>query len=101
MNTDELVTHSRARFEHAAAKRVLKEKYQAKLNFGWNGGMFRASPEMISFLSLYADQDIVVQDLYENPVAVNAKDLCEHMKLRMQEQMTAWLYDYNALTARR
>ena len=29
MDTDELIKHSRARFDHAAAKRTLKEKYQA------------------------------------------------------------------------
>ena len=29
MNTDELISHGRARFEHAAAKRLLKETKQA------------------------------------------------------------------------
>ena len=28
MNTDALVAHARARFDHAAARRVLKEKYE-------------------------------------------------------------------------
>ena len=94
MNTDQLVSHSRARFEHAAARRLLKEKYQAKMVFGHNGGMFRATPEMITFLSLYNDERIVVQDLYENPIEINAKEVCELMKARFQEQMTAWLVDY-------
>jgi hypothetical protein len=94
MNTDQLVSHSRARFEHAAARRLLKEKYQAKMVFGYNGGMFRATPEMITFLSLYNDEKIVVQDLYENPIEINAKEVCELMKARFQEQMTAWLVDY-------
>jgi hypothetical protein len=101
MNTNELVAHGRARFEHASARRTLKEKYQAKLTFGWNGGMFKATPEMITFLSLYGDERIVILDLYETPVEVNAKELCELMKLRLQEQMNAWLVEHTELNKNR
>lgn len=101
MNTDELVAHARARFEHSAARRTLKEKYQAKLTFGWNGGMFKATPEMITFLSLYGDERIVILDLYETPIEINAKELCELMKLRLQEQMNAWLVEYDGLNKNR
>lgn len=101
MDTNELIAYGRARFEHAAAKRTLREKYQAKMTFGWNGGMFRATPEMITFLSLYGDQRIVVQDLYENPVEVNAQELGDHMRARLQEQMTAWLIEHNELNKKR
>jgi hypothetical protein len=101
MNTENLIAHSRARFEHAAAKRTLKEKYQGKLTFGWNGGMFKATPEMITFLSLYKEKKVVVLDLYENPVEVNAKQLCELMELKLQEQMTAWLAEYEELNKNR
>ena len=101
MNTDQLIAQSRARFEHAVAKQVLKEKYQAKLNFGYHGGMFRASPEMITFLNLYGDQTIVIPDLYENPITVNAQELCALMRDRFQEQMNAWLDEYKQNQTRR
>lgn len=101
MDTNELVAHSRARFDHHQARRVLKEKYQAKLNFAWNGGMFCAAPEMIVFLNLYGDQDIVVMDLYDTPVRVKANDLCQAMQTRWQEQMNAWFTDYEQLTQNR
>jgi hypothetical protein len=101
MNTDELITYSRARFDHAAAKRVLKEKYEAKLLFGWNGGMFRTSPEMITFLSLYGDEEIVLPDLYETPIKVKAMDLCNIMKAKWQEQMNAWLVEHEQITQQR
>ena len=38
MDTEALVAHARARFDHAAARRVLKEKYEAKLVFAHAGG---------------------------------------------------------------
>lgn len=101
MDTDKLADSVRSRFEHAAARRALKEKYQAKMIFALNGGMFRATPEMISFLDIYAEEDIVVQDLYETPVKVNARELRELMQMRLQEQMNAWLVEYEQLNQKR
>lgn len=101
MDTNELITRSRARFEHNQSRRLLREKYQAKMTFGWNGGMFQATPEMIALLSLYDDERIVVQDLYENPVEVNARELCDTMRARWQEQMNAWLVEYQEVSRNR
>jgi len=101
MNTENLVAHARARFDHESAKRVLKEKYQAKMLFGWNGGMFRTCPELITFLSLYGDDEIVMLDLYENPIKFKASDVCNIMKAKWQEQMNAWLVEYEANNQRR
>lgn len=101
MDTDTLITSARARFDHAAAKKILREKYQAKLVFAYQGGMFRTTPEMIMFLSLHGDQLIVVQDLYETPVQVNARELCEIMRARWQEQMNAWFVEHQELLRKR
>lgn len=90
METNDILTQSRARFDHVAARRVLKEKYQSKLTFGYNGGMWRATPEMITFLSLYGEQEVVVPDLYEMPIRFQANVMCDLMRARWQEQMTAW-----------
>ena len=101
MDTNDLISHSRARFDHHQARQVLKEKYQAKLNFAHKGGMFSATPEMIVFLNMHGDQDIVVQDLYGNPIRVVARELCDIMQARHQEQMNAWLTDYEQLNKNR
>jgi hypothetical protein len=98
---DDLIKNIRARFDHEASRKILKEKYQAKMLFGLNGGMFRAAPEMISFLSLYGDQRIVIEDIYHNPVEVNAQELCDLMKYRLQEQMNAWLVEWEDLKKQR
>ena len=101
MNTDELVTQARSRFDHAAARRVLKEKYEAKMIFAHAGGMFKSTPEMITFLSLYAGNEIVLLDLYENPVKVNADHLRDEMQKRWYEQMNAWLVEHTELSKKR
>lgn len=101
MDTDQLIAHGRARFEHAAARRLLREKYQAKLLLACQGGMFKVTPEMIAFLTLYDSQDIVLEDLYGSPIKVNARQLCDEMKLRWQEQMTAWWLEHERLQSTR
>ena len=102
MNTDELVAHGRARFEHAAARRLLKEKYQAKLTFAYAGGMFCAGPELLTLLQAIPVEDpVVVLDLYENPVRVDPGELHRITFDRWQEQMTAWLIEFESSNQKR
>jgi hypothetical protein len=101
MNTNELVTQARSRFDHAAARRVLKEKYEAKMLFAHAGGMFKSTPEMITFLSLYNNEEIVILDLYDTPVKVNSDNLRSEMQKRWYEQMNAWLVEHEMLSQQR
>ena len=94
MDTDNLIAHARARFDHEAAKRVLKEKYQAKMLFAYGGGMFQAGPELQTTLLTCPSPEAVILDLYENPVQVDTKELYAQSQQRWQEQMTAWLVEY-------
>lgn len=101
MNTDHLISHARARFDHAVAKRVLKEKYQAKLTFAYRGGMFQAGPDLINVLLVCSGDEAVILDLYENPVKVTTSELKQLAEQRWQEQMTAWLIEYEELNKKR
>ena len=101
MDTEQLIAHSRARFDHAAARRVLKEKYQAKMLFAYNGGMWRASPELIITLATVPPGNAVLLDLYETPVQVNPEELRGLAMTRWQEQMNAWLVEYEELNKQR
>jgi hypothetical protein len=97
MNTDELISHSRGRFDHAVAKRTLKEKYLAKMIFAHAGGMWRAGPELINTLNICADNAAVILDLYENPVKISPEELKKLAQERWQEQMTAWQVEHAEL----
>ena len=100
MDTDQLIAHSRARFEHEAARRTLREKYQAKLTFAHAGGMWQAGPELLTVLKLCSVEAVIV-DLYENPVKVNTEELYELAVTRWQEQLNAWLVEYEQLNRNR
>jgi hypothetical protein len=102
MNTEDLVAHARARFDHVAARRVLKEKYSARMLFAYRGGMFRAGTELLTVLHACPVEDnIVILDLYENPVRVNPGELQHLAHDRWQEQMNAWLVEHDQISQRR
>lgn len=101
MNTEQLIETSRARFEHVAARRLLKEKYQAKMLFAYGGGMWCAGPELLVLLSTMPSGDAVILDLYETPVRINTEQLRDITKQRWQEQMNAWLVEYNEISKKR
>ena len=100
MDTDQLISHSRARFEHEAARRTLREKYQAKFTFAHAGGMWQAGPELLTTLKCCTGT-VVILDLYENPIQVNAEEFYELVLQRWQEQLTAWLTEYEQLNRNR
>jgi hypothetical protein len=101
MNTDELVAHGRARFEHAAARRTLKEKYQSKLTFAHAGGMWSAGPELLATLSACTGPDSVLLDLYETPIKVQTREFRDQVRSHWQEQMNAWLVEYDEISKNR
>ena len=102
MDTNNLVAHARARFDHAAARRVLKEKYEAKMVFAYAGGMWRAGPELLTTLLACAqDKDVVILDLYETPVKITVTDLFAQAHERWQEQMNAWQVEWEKTNQQR
>jgi hypothetical protein len=102
MDTEQLISHARSRFDHASAKRVLKEKYQAKMIFAYNGGLWCAGPELNNMIFTCGRiGEIVLLDLYENPVKVNSKELMALSQERWNEQMNAWHIEYEELAKKR
>jgi len=102
MNTDNLVAHSRARFDHEVARRTLQEKYQAKMIFAHAGGMWSAGPELLTTLHVCSSSmPMVMLDLYNTPVQIVPGELFELASQRWQEQMNAWLVEYQQLTQTR
>jgi len=101
MESNDLVNQIRARFDHESQKRILREKYEAAMLFAHEGGMWRAGPELQITLIACQEDEVVLKDLYENPVKVRVSDLLQLSQQRWQEQMNAWLSEYENLLQRR
>lgn len=102
METENLIAHARARFEHAAAKRLLKEKYQGKMTFAYRGGMWTAGPELNSTIFTCGRMgEVVLLDLYDTPVKIDTVELMKLSQERYNEQMNAWLVEFDQITKNR
>lgn len=93
-NIESIVKQSRARFDHEAHREILKQKYQAKMIFAYRDGLWQAGPELLTALYVCQDEDVVLLDLYENPIAVNVEELTEQAYSCWQEQMNAWNVEF-------
>ena len=89
------------RFDHEASRQALKEKYEAKLIFAHQGGMFRAGPELIVLLNSLTQEEPVIVDLYDMPITVNKQTLLEETVERWQEQLNAWQVELAELSRER
>ena len=101
MDTEDLIAHARSRFNHESARRLLKEKYEARMLFAHAGGMWRAGPELIVLLATVPTGNVVILDLYENPIQINPEELRGQAMQRWQEQMNAWLIEHEQLNKQR
>ena len=102
MDIDNLVAHSRVRFDHSVAKRTLKEKYENRLIFAYAGGMFRADHELINTVKSVPNiSEMVIQDMYGNPVKINTYELSNIAIDLWQSTMQQWLVEYQELNKKR
>jgi hypothetical protein len=101
MDTEDLIAHARSRFNHESAKRLLREKYQARMLFAHAGGMWRAGPELAVLLATVPPGSVVILDLYENPIQVNSEQLRALTMQQWQEQMNAWLIEHEQVNKQR
>lgn len=101
MDTQTKILAVRTRFAHEQAKRLLKEKYEARMVFAHAGGMWRAGPELITVLQACPGDSAVILDLYETPVQITVLELMTLCQQRWQEQMTAWLVEHTAMSRER
>ena len=85
------------RFNHIVAKRNLKQRIQSRLNITYNNSYFEVTPELITFLSCWEDDELVLEDSYETPVLVNRKELLKLAKQRYQELMNEWQEEWEKL----
>lgn len=101
MQLDKLSQNIKTRFDHQQARIVLRETYHAKMFFAHNGGMWKASPELIVLCDCCQDLDAVLEDYYNTPVSVNLSELKQLAIQRWQEQMNAWQAEYTEISKQR
>ena len=101
MDTKTLITEAKARFNHNSAKAYLKDKYDSKLTVADQGGLWKATPELIAFLTAVDDNFVVLIDNFDNPVQVKREDLLQVLKDTYQKAMLDWYKEWKELESKR
>lgn len=84
------------RFDHAAYRLRLREQIQTRLIVTHAGGMFKATPELISFVSLWdpRNPDLYLEDIHGNPVKCNREVLKRDLEEAYQYAMNSWHQEF-------
>ena len=97
MDTKTLISEAKARFNHNSAKAQLKDKYDGKFIIAEQGGLWKASPEIISCLNSMDDNFVILIDNFNNPVQVNREQLLTVVKETYQRVMLDWYKEWKEI----
>jgi hypothetical protein len=83
-------------------RKTLKEKINAKLTYGYNGGIFKIDRNLISFMQMLVDQGrlegVAVIDDNENPILIdNVTEFRDEIMDRYFSSSIEYLNAYNQL----
>lgn len=101
MDTASLIAEAKARFSHNSAKAQLKDKYDGKLIVADQGGLWKATPELIGFLASSTDTVVILIDTFDNPVMVNRVLLHDVLDKTYTDTMTNWYKEWTELESKR
>lgn len=96
MDTQQLVSEAKIRFKHQESKLYLEEKYNGLLIFANQGGSWKATPELISFLK-NSPSSVILLDNFKNPIKIETVALLEEMEDVYQAVMQEWYKEHSKL----
>ena len=97
MDTNKLIQDAKARFDFNTQKQELKDKYEGKLIFADQGGLFTSGPNLFATLQTITQTYVIIVDNYGNPVKVDAIKLLTKAVNIYTTVMQEWLDELNSL----
>ena len=97
MSLDQLVAQVRQATDYQTNRNKLKQQIESDLLLTHGDGLFRATQELISFLSCWESDEIFLEDQYGNPIQCDRQQLLEQCKERYQQVMNRWHVQHEQL----
>lgn len=97
MDTNKLIQDAKARFDFNTQKQELKDKYEGKLIFADQGGLFTAGPNLFATLQSITQTYVVIIDNYGNPVKVESTKLLSKAINLYNVVMQEWLDELTSI----
>ena len=93
---NKLVEHIKQATDFQTNKQI-----KTDLHVAHNGGLFLVSVELIAFLSTWNDEELFVEDTYNNPIPVNRQEFLIKCQEHYHSVMNAWHIEYAELKRQR
>jgi hypothetical protein len=94
MDVNKLKIQADQAFDRDTARIALKEKIDAQLCVAINGGLFRATPELIAFLSTWPIETVYLQDIHDQPIGLDRVLALAQLSQAYQYAMNSWHEEY-------
>jgi len=102
MDTNAILNESKLRFNHESAKAYLTDKFKSRLIIADQGGLWTASPTLLSILESFSNQEnVILIDDFQNPVKVNVKNLKEKLLKTYNHVMEEYYNEWKELEIKR
>lgn len=85
-----IVEQVRVATNYQKNKRSLRERIQTDLHFAHNGGLFKITPGVISFVKEWPLDELYMEDVYENPVLVDRQVFLVTAQQHYHRVMNNW-----------
>jgi hypothetical protein len=92
-----LKAQAEAKFELTVARKTLEERVEQQLLVAYNGGLFRASTDLIAFLSTWPVDFLYLKDEYNRPVEIDRVVLLAKLMQAYSAVMNDWHTEYHEL----
>ena len=91
MNTiNDIVAEIKLATDFQTNKKILREKIQTELHMTHNGGLFKIGPELLAFVQTWPQDELYLEDVYENPVQIDRQVFLANAQQHYQTVMNRW-----------
>ena len=97
MSAEHIIEQIKQATDFQINKRILKEKIDSDLLIVYKDGLFKCDYSLIAFLSIWDQDEIYLEDSYNNPICVNRLELLALCKQQYQLVMNEWHAEHNKL----
>jgi hypothetical protein len=101
MSTERFEKLANSKFDSKVAQLNLLERVDAQLAFTHNGGLFKATPELMSIVTFYSEtaegERVLILDEYQNPILVELDTMIQLIVTHHQFALNAYHNDYTEL----
>ena len=94
---EQIVTQIKQSTDYQINKRILKEKMQTDLHLHYNNGLFKVTPALMAFVFSWNTDELILEDVYENPILVNKSKFLKICQQHYQKVMNMWYIQHEQL----